>query len=219
MARFSSRPELRNKGFEMVAVLCEAFSPTGNLATFHNFSKFLEMEKEHDEPLPTYMACIRTLVSLLNKDNIAVHPVLLNLFYLKGLPDDYELTKQDFAVRGNQFATLSIRKIEEKCQTFDTATRNMDRGGTIMAQAAKTSTTPAPPVSKAPTKPATSRGKGTPYPPSKPPWGKHTTAVTKEAVTACPLCHKTPYFTKCGYGLRAGYVIARDPTTAAKRLT
>ena len=75
-AHFDTHTDLVDKGFEMVALLCKADAPIGNLALFDSFDKLVELEMSHGEPLATYMSCIRTTVGLLCGGNIDLHPIL-----------------------------------------------------------------------------------------------------------------------------------------------
>ena len=92
----------------MVAVLWEANTPIGNLTLLANFNKLFQSELGHGEPLATYMYVICTPIGPLCGGGIKIHPIIINLFVLKGLGSAYEPVKQDFTICGEQFTALTL---------------------------------------------------------------------------------------------------------------
>ena len=73
-ARFDDRDDLKGKGFEMVAILREAYAPTGEDAIFLNFRSLFSLEQGSTEELSTYMARIRTMDGKLKAGGINLPP-------------------------------------------------------------------------------------------------------------------------------------------------
>ena len=151
-AHFDTHTDLVDNDFEMVAVLWETNTPIGNLALLANFAKMFQLEMDRGYPLATYMSSIHTTIGLLCDKGIENHPILINLFALKGLNGAYEPFEQDFDIRSKQLTGLTLEQIECKCGTYASTTQNIQSDDTDAASAAaKASSTPPllpPPASK-----------------------------------------------------------------------
>jgi len=80
---FDDRDDLKFRGFEMVAILREAYAPTGDDAIFPNFRTLFSLEQGSKEELPTYMARVRTIYGKLKAGGVELPRILLNMFTVK----------------------------------------------------------------------------------------------------------------------------------------
>ena len=219
-ARFDSRDKLRGKGFEMVAILREAYAPTGEDAIFPNFRSLFSLEQDSKEELSTYMARICTIKGKLKAGGIDLPPILLNMFTVKCLRGAYSAVKREFALKSGLFSSLDLEGIELKCDNFAsalTATGNEEED--TYASAAGRGSTAAPVPSPQPAAPVAG-GNRPVFPPARPPPGHKVTALMAKASTECPLCHQKHHgLATCGYALRAGYVCQHKPMEVATQLT
>ena len=193
-ARFDDRDDLRGKGFEMVAILREAYAPTGEDAIFPNFRSLFSLEQGSKEELSTYMARIRTIKGKLKAGGIDLPPILLNMFTVKGLGGAYSAIKREFALKSGLFSSLDLEGIELKCANFTSALTAMgDDEEDTYASAAAAPAGPHKPADRA------AGGARPVFPPAKPPPGHKVTALMSKAATECSLCHqKHNGLAKCG---------------------
>ena len=131
----------------MVAILREAYAPTGEDAIFPNFRSLFSLEQGSKEELSTYMARIRTIKGKLKAGGINLPPVLLNMFTVKGLGGAYSAVKREFALKSSLFTSLDLKGIELKCSNFASALTAMgdeDEDTYASAAARGSAATPAP---------------------------------------------------------------------------
>ena len=88
----------------MVAILREAYAPTGEDAIFPNFRTLFSLEQGSTEELSTYMARIHTINGKLKDGGVYLPPILLNMFTVKGLGGAYAAVKTEFALTSSLFS-------------------------------------------------------------------------------------------------------------------
>ena len=214
-AQFSARPQFVGKGFEMVAHLRRFYAPTDPAATFLNFERLLSSELTGGTTLAEYMERLRVTRDLILAGGAAVHPVLLNLFCLRGLGPEYANVKKELVASGELYGDITLDQIEQRCNAYTSAAKRIGIGSSPAAASAATTTPPGPSPAQAPAPaPAPTHSA---YPPESAPPGQFVTAVCKNADSACPVCHKKSHgVCRCGFLLRAGYVVVKDPARAAE---
>ena len=124
-SRFDNGPQFIDKGFKMVTILRDAQAPTGELALMNNFCSLTDLAMGYGEALKTYMSRIRTTINLLCGGNVQLHPILINLFALRGLNSAYKSVKHDLALHSKNFKSPTLDELEKKCVTFTNADRNV----------------------------------------------------------------------------------------------
>ena len=217
-AHFTNRNDLIKKGFEMVAILRDAYAPIGRDVIFPIFNSLFSLEQKGNEAMATYMSRIRDINAKLRAGGVDLPPVLLNMFTVRGLGPVCEAVKQEFALESTLFSTLTLEDVERKCDTYTSALTAMGGGerDSYASVAAKAPEVPQPP--KAEPAPAADSHRP-PYPPARPPPGKIITSLMKKVDTQCPVCHMKHHgLTTCGYCLCAGYVVMHDPDKVAELL-
>ena len=60
-SHFGDCDDLKFRGFEIVAILCEAYAPTNDDTIFPKFRTLFSLEQSSNEELSTYMARVRTI--------------------------------------------------------------------------------------------------------------------------------------------------------------
>ena len=88
-AHFESCDDLFSKGFEMVSILCAAYTPTGDKSVFAKFNQLFGLDMRHGKELATYMSRIRHIRKLLLEGSIKLPSIILNMFAVKGLGNGY----------------------------------------------------------------------------------------------------------------------------------
>ena len=202
-ARFDNRPHLFGKGFEMVSILREAYAPTGELAVMHNFCALTSLHMTADELLATYMSRVRDTVALLYGGKVALNPVLVNLFAVKGLSAEYAEIKRAISLHPEDFSSITLDALELRCNIYTRTTQSLDTNTPSPAAAAATPSLPPPPPTAS----------TTPDPSATLPRETLATRM-KSATSICPLCHQKHSILDCGYILRAGFVIEYNPEKA-----
>ena len=114
---FDSCDNLVGEDFEMVSILRDAYTPTGDEAVFANFSQLFGLGMQHSEKLATYMSRIQHIRNLLLAGGIKLPSILLNMFSVKGLGNGYAPVKKEFTLASSLFTSLDLEGIEIKCAT------------------------------------------------------------------------------------------------------
>ena len=135
-ARFDNCPQFIDKGFEIVIILYDVQAPTGELALINSFSLLIDLEMGHDEALKTYTSRIRRATNLLRGGNVQLHPILINLFAVKGIVSASEAVKHNLSLHSKNFTSLTLDELERKCLTFTNAARNVQSAAAIHTAAA-----------------------------------------------------------------------------------
>ena len=120
-SHFDDRNDLKFRGFEMVAILREAYAPAGDDTIFPNFRNLFSLEQGSKEELSTYMARVRAINGKLKAGGVELHRILLNMFTVGGLGGSYAAVKRDFALTSSLFSTLDIEGIETRCSNYASA--------------------------------------------------------------------------------------------------
>ena len=103
-----------------MTILRDAYTPTGNLALMNNFYKLTDLEMGPDKSLATYMSRIGTTICLLRGEKFHLHGILVNLFPVKGLGSAYKDVKGELDLCIKKLTTLTLKKLERKCDTLKT---------------------------------------------------------------------------------------------------
>ena len=200
----------------MLSILRAAYAPTGDKAVFTNFNQLFGLDMQHGEEIATYMSRIYHIRNLLLAGGIKLPSILLKMFSVKGLGNGYTPVKKEFALASSLFTSLDLEIIKIKCPTYTIAAASIADEPDMYASAAGKATGPTA-LTPNPTTAPTS-GVST-FPLLRPPLGRKVTASMEKAAMACPLCHNKHHgLTKCGYGLRAGYVTKHNPEKAKTQL-
>ena len=86
---FDNRPDLKGKGFEMVALLRGKFSPRGEDSMYGAFLKLSDMKQLVEETATAYFQRNRSLCTELVECKIPLPPTLLSMFAVRGLSDQF----------------------------------------------------------------------------------------------------------------------------------
>ena len=108
-ALFEKKPEFigelkgksgNGRGIEIVTELTKKYTPTGRVAIFLSLSTlFVVCQKVHKEGT-TFATRVRQVHVHLKWDGIVLDPILLSLFFLCSLGDEYTAVRQEFALNG-----------------------------------------------------------------------------------------------------------------------
>jgi len=119
----------------MVMALCGYYTRTGKVATFINYHGLVDLKMEHDEPVGTFLACVRNAKSNLHEGRMDLDPMLITLFVLNGLSNKFQPIRQSFYMYGKKHGQLSVDKTRDQYVAYKMALELEGNTGLLAASA------------------------------------------------------------------------------------
>ena len=125
---FDNRPDLKGKGFKMVALLRGKHRPRGEDSMCGAFLKLSDMKQLVEETATAYFQRNRSLCTELVECKIPLPPTLLSMFAVRGLSDQFLSVRNHFTMNPGLFASMELSAIETFTEVHANSARMLGTG-------------------------------------------------------------------------------------------
>ena len=97
----------------MVMTLYGYCALTGKVSTCINVQSLVDLEMKHNEPIETFIACIRDTVSNLLEGRLDLDPMLIIMFVMNGPSNKFQSIRKNFYIHNKEHGQLSVDEIQK----------------------------------------------------------------------------------------------------------